>query len=163
MSQDSYVALRRLQNHYGDVVTRRAWSELADVFRPDCALHLDLGDRSATHVGPLKIGEFIASAIAHFSFFQFVILNTVVELDEGAGRAAARMYIHELRVEAEGGRRTDAYGVYHDLFERDETGRWWFSHRHYNSFSRTAPADASVDQLVFPLPEIDLREFLAEG
>ncbi len=162
MDQDSYIALRRLQNRYADLVTRKAWSELEEIFRPDCSLHLELGDRSASYLGPAKIGRFIADSIERFSFFHFVILNTVMEIDEGAGRAAARMYMHELRLEAESGRRTDAYGVYHDLFDRDESGRWWFARRQYGSFSRTAAADDAVDQVVFPLPEIDLRRLLEE-
>ena len=30
-----YVAIQRLQAAYADVVNRRAWPELADLFRPD--------------------------------------------------------------------------------------------------------------------------------
>lgn len=163
METAAYIALRRLQNRYADIVTRRAWTELEEVFRPQCRLELELGDRSETHVGPEAVGEFIGTAIAKFSFFQFVILNTVIEIDVATGRAAARMYIHELRQDEETGRRTDAYGVYHDQFDRDEAGRWWFARRRYGSFSRTAPEDASEDQLVFPLPQTDLRALLDEG
>ncbi|MDG2307680.1 MAG: nuclear transport factor 2 family protein [Candidatus Binatia bacterium] len=162
MSTETYVALRRLQNRYADIVTRRAWAELAEIFRPDCRLDLDLGDRSATFTGPGEVGAFIGKAIEPFSFFQFVILNTVIEIDEESDRAAARMYMHELRVEADTGRRTDAYGVYHDRFDRDADGCWRFARRRYGSFSRTAPEGVPGDQVVFPLPEIDLRTLLAE-
>ena len=33
-----YVALRRVQNAYADVVTRRAWPELVDLFLPDAII-----------------------------------------------------------------------------------------------------------------------------
>ena len=158
-----YISVRRLQNRYADIVTRRAWPELGEIFLPDCRLELDLVDRSDTFTGPQEVGDFIATAIEGFSFFEFVILNTVVEIDLDVSRAAARTYIQELRVERASGRRTNAYGVYHDLFKRDEGGRWWFSRRRYGSFSRTAPAESTEDQLVFPLPEIDLRMLLNEA
>jgi hypothetical protein len=32
---DDVVALWRLQARYADVITRRAWPELGDLFRPD--------------------------------------------------------------------------------------------------------------------------------
>ena len=163
MDAETYITLRRLQNRYADIVTRRAWPELAEIFRPDCRLDLDLADRTARHVGPDAIGHFIAESIARFSFFHFVPLNTVIEIDEPSGHAAARLYIHELRVEQETGRRSDAYGVYHDVFERKDTGQWWFARRHYGSFSRTAPETSREDQVVFPLPEWDLRELLTEA
>ncbi len=163
MDTDAYIALRRLQNRYADIVTRRAWAELSEIFRPDCPLELELGDRSEVQVGPDAVGAFIGSSIEKFSFFQFVILNTVIEVDDAAGRAAARMYIHELRQQKDTGRRSDAYGVYHDRFERDASGRWWFALRRYGSFSRTAPQEAPEDQVVFPLPQTDLRTLLQEG
>lgn len=158
-----YIALRRIQNRYADIVTRRAWEELRQIFQPDCRLELDLGDRSAVYTGPQSIGDFIGNAISGFSFFQFVILNTVFEIDIAAGRAAGRMYIQELRQDAASGRRTNAFGVYHDRFTRDEQGRWWFARRRYASFSRTAPPEADVDQVVFELPKIDLVDFLRDG
>lgn len=158
-----YVRLRRLQNRYADVVTRRAWPELAEIFRPDCRLDLSLGDRTRTLTGPEEIGRFIGGAISGFSFFEFVILNTVLEIDPSLGRAASRTYIHELRVERASGRRTDAFGVYHDRFERDASGRWWFARRRYGSFSRTAAPEAPEEQIVFPLPEMDLGRLLEEA
>lgn len=162
MNQDTYITLRRLQNRYADIVTRRAWPELAEIFRPDCRLDLYLGDRSADFTGPEAIGGFISGAIERFAFFQFVVLNTVMEIDEASGRAAARMYMQEMRTEQDSGRRTDAYGVYHDVFDRDDNGRWWFRRRRYGSFSRTAAPDAPGDQVVFPVPEFDLLALLAE-
>ncbi len=36
-----YIALRRLQNSYADIVTRRAWPELARIFVPDIEVVID--------------------------------------------------------------------------------------------------------------------------
>ena len=93
----AYVTLRRLQNRYADIVTRRAWPELAEIMRPDCVITVDLVDRAINFDGPTAIGDFIATQIEQFDFFEFVILNTVMEIDAEAGRATARMYIQEAR------------------------------------------------------------------
>lgn len=159
----NYIALRRLQNRYADIVTRRAWPELGEIFHPDCTLDLSLGDRSAQFVGPKAVGTFIGESVERFSFFQFVVLNTVFEIRSSENKAVARMYIHELRVESASGKRTDAYGVYHDRFVREEETGWRFIERHYGSFSRTAPAEAAEDQVVFPLPERNLVTWITES
>ncbi len=159
----NYIALRRLQNRYADIVTRRAWPELGEIFHPDCTLDLSLGDRSAQFVGPKAVGTFIGESVARVSFFQFVVLNTVFEIRSSENKAVARMYIHELRVESASGKRTDAYGVYHDRFVREEETGWRFIERHYGSFSRTAPAEAAEDQVVFPLPERNLVTWITES
>ena len=158
-----YISLRRLQNRYADIVTRRAWPELREIFHPDCTLNLELGDRSAQFSGPDAVGKFIGESVERFSFFQFVVLNTVLEIQGSRNKAVARMYIHELRVERATGKRTDAYGVYHDRFVRDEAAGWRFEKRYYGSFSRTAPEDAAEDQVVFDLPERDLKTWIEES
>ena len=147
-----YIAIRRLQNRYADVVTRRAWPELHDLMTPDCTLDLDLGDRQMAFAGPDAIGAFIDESIQRFSFFHFVPLTTVMDIDVAAGQADARLWMVELRQNAADGRRTDAYGLYRDRVERDGDGRWRLSARRYSSFSRTAEPGADVDQLIFPLP-----------
>lgn len=151
-------AVRRLHSAYADIVTRRSWAELHEIMRPDCTLDLDLGDRTMRFDGPGAIGAFIGKELERFSFFEFVILNSVVKVDVGAGTAGARMYMQELRQDVDGGRRTNAYGVYHDHFERDADDRWWIARRRYGSFSRTAATDADVDQDVFPLPVFPLDD-----
>ena len=151
-------AVRRLHHAYADIVTRREWAELHDIMRPDCTLDLDLGDRTMRFDGPEAIGAFIGKELERFSFFEFVILNSVVRVDVAAGTAGARMYMQELRQDVDGGRRTNAYGVYHDRFERDADDRWWIARRRYGSFSRTAAPDADVDQDVFPLPVFPLDQ-----
>ncbi len=152
----AYVALRRLQNRYADIVTRRAWSELSEIMRPDCVITVDLVDRSIEFDGPGAIGDFIASQIEQFDFFEFVILNTVMNIDTEAGQATARMYIQEARQSVESGERCDTFGVYHDHLERGDDGRWWFARRRYKSYARTNPAGTGADLTVFDLPEIPL-------
>ena len=143
-----YVAIRRLQCAYADVVTRRAWDELRELFRPEAQVVVDtrVGDPLVL-AGPGGVGDFIAGAIARFSFFEFVILNTVIAID--GGRAQARMYIQELRQDEGNGRWTNAYGLYQDRYTRID-GRWWFEGRRYASMARTAPENE-----VLGLPEIE--------
>ena len=142
-----YIAIRRLQSSYADIVTRRAWPELARVFRPEAEVVIDRRDGQPLVLrGPGGVGEFIAGAIAHFELFEFVILNTVIEID--GDRATARMYMWELRHDPAAGR-SDAFGLYRDEYRRVE-GRWWFANRRYQTLARTLPADYSV----FPLPEL---------
>ena len=154
----AYIALRRLQNRYADIVTRRAWPELHDIMRPDCTITVDLLDRSLDFDGPGPIGEFIGTQLEQFDFFEFVILNTVIDIDATAGTASARMYMQEARQNADDGRRSDTYGVYHDRFERDGDGRWWFARRRYRSYARTNPEGGGADLTVFDLPDIPLSE-----
>jgi hypothetical protein len=147
-----YIAVRRLQNAYADIVTRRAWEELHDVFVPDIEVVLDTRRGEPLRLrGPQAVGDFIDKAIAEFDFFEFVILNTRVQLGHGTGgdpdAASARMWMNELRHElAAGGRWTLVYGLYQDEFRRID-GRWWFAGRRYQSLARTAR-----DFDVFPMP-----------
>jgi hypothetical protein len=145
-----YLAVRRLQDAYADVVTRRAWPELSDLFRPDAEVVLDTrAGEVRSMVGPAAVGEFIDGAIARFEYFQFVVLGTRVTLDaDDPDRAAARLYMCELRQTEADGRHSVAYGVYHDDYVRSD-GRWWFARRLYHSLARTAP-----DLAVFPFPDV---------
>ena len=151
-----YVAIRRTQDRYADIVTRRAWAELHEIMRPDCPLLLDLGDQQMSYDGPDAIGDFIGEQLEQFEFFEFVILNTVIEIDLDAGTAGARMFMQELRQNVSDGRRTNAFGVYHDRFERDDDGCWWIARRRYGSFSRTQVDGPEHEQIVFPLPDLPL-------
>ena len=151
-----YLDIRRLQNRYADIVTRRAWPELHEIMRPGCRLELDLGDNQMVFDGPQAIGDFIGEQLEAFEFFEFVILNTVIDVDVEAGVAGGRMYMQELRQNVSDGRRTNAYGVYHDRFERHD-GAWWLARRRYGSFSRTIAPGPEHEQVVFPLPLHDLR------
>ena len=155
---EAYVALRRLQNRYADIVTRRAWPELHEIMRPGCVVTVDLTDRAVDFHGPGPIGDFIGAQLEQFSFFEFVILTTVMDIDAPAGAATARMYMQEARQNVSDGRRSDTYGVYHDRFDRDPDGRWWFARRRYRSYARTNPTGSATDMTVFDLQAMPLDE-----
>ena len=135
---DDVVALWRLQSRYADVITRRAWPELAELFLPDTSVHVDTVTAPArTFVGPGPFGEFVAEAIARFDHFAFVILNTVVELD-GPDRARGRIFMCEVRHDQASDTWQNAHGLYQDGYRRED-GRWWFAERRYRSLARTGP------------------------
>ena len=128
--------IRRLQDAYADVVSRRQWHELHELFLSDTVLHLDLRESTMQLVGPDSIGEFIGRSVAQFEFFQFGIPGTRIHLrsHDDVNRATARMYMTELR-QTPGGHWSQVYGVYHDQYSRTD-GRWWFAHRFYHSLAR---------------------------
>jgi hypothetical protein len=132
------VALWRLQARYADVVTRRAWSEIADIFTPDTTVEVDVVTAAARHfVGPQAFADFVAGAVDRFDHFEFVILNTVVDLD-GADSARGRIFMCEIRRDAATSDWTTAYGLYQDRYQRLD-GKWWFADRRYRSLARTGP------------------------
>ncbi|HEV3226404.1 MAG TPA: nuclear transport factor 2 family protein [Acidimicrobiales bacterium] len=136
---DEVVALWRLQSRYADIVTRRAWSELDEVFRPETEVHLDVVTAPPrTIIGPSAFGEFVAAAIERFDHFAFVILNTVVDLETDE-RATGRMFMCEVRHDREADTWPIAHGMYQDAYVRVD-GRWWFRTRHYRSMARMGPA-----------------------
>ena len=143
------IGIRRLHSRYADVITRRAWPELAHIMTAECTLDLDLGDRRSRHDGPSAIGSFIAAAVERFSFFELVVLNTVTEIDSSAGTAGARMYTVEVRELGDEGHRSDAFGLYHDRLVRGTDRQWRFEHRRYQSMARGAPAGSQRDLEVF--------------
>ncbi len=146
-----YVAIRRLQNRYADICTRRTWPEMVEVFLPDAVVELDIRSGALLRLeGPAAVGDFIGAAIAGFEFFEFVILSHRIELDPAGTAASGRMYMCELRQEADTGRFTVAYGVYHDDY-REVDGRWWIAGRRYHSLARTSATGGS-DLDVFPFP-----------
>ena len=131
----AYVAITRLQAAYADVVTRRAWAELDALFVPDASIHIDTVTRAATELrGPQELGEFISSALTRFDFFEFVILNTVVDVVDGQ-RAQGRVYIEEIRHAHDGDVWSHAFGLYKDSYVHSN-GRWSFSERRYRSLAR---------------------------
>ncbi|MDH3705167.1 MAG: nuclear transport factor 2 family protein [Acidimicrobiia bacterium] len=150
-----YIGIRRLQNAYADVVTRRSWAELEPLFEPDCPVELDLRDRGVlTFSGPGEIGEFIGRSIEVFEFFRFEIVNTTVEigLRGDPDLAGARMYMCELRRGADDGEWSQMHGLYVDRMRRGPDG-WRFAHRRYHSVGRQA-----ADSQVFDWPSIDWHD-----
>lgn len=143
------TGVRRLQHAYADVVNRRAWDELDGLFRPDAEVVIDR--RAGTPlrlVGGSEVGAFIGSAIDHFSFFEFIILNAHIVFPDGptAGSAVCRLFMCELRQDGTTGSFTTAFGLYHDRYVHQD-GRWWFAQRRYHSLARHGGV---LD--VFPLP-----------
>ena len=45
-----YIAVSRLHHAYADIATRRAWSELDDIFVPEIPVTVDLRDRDPVRV-----------------------------------------------------------------------------------------------------------------
>jgi hypothetical protein len=146
---DDVVAIGRLQSAYADVVNRRAWSELHHLFLPDTTVTIDTVTREPFVLsGPDALGEFIGTAVERFAFFEFVVLNSHVQLGaEGADTARARMFMCEIRRDVETLDWSTAYGLYQDRYRRVE-GTWRFEARGYRSLTRT-------DGDVFPFPAME--------
>jgi hypothetical protein len=143
--QMAYIAITRMQNDYADIVSRRAWSELDAIFEPDAKIHLDLITKGMDFTGPGEIGSFIAGSIEQFEFFQFVILNSVVRVQDDS-HATGRMYMSELRQHAASGGWSTIHGIYHDTYRKDSAGNWRFAARDYQSLARTGRSE------IFPFP-----------
>jgi hypothetical protein len=140
-----FVAIQRLQASYADIVTRRQWSELEQIFVPEATVTIDMmqGDPFVLRT-PGGIGEFIDTSIERFEFFEFVILNSVIEFGPaGSGQASARMYMAELRQDREGGRRSTAFGLYRDSYTK-RGDDWLIEARKYRSAARTSAREFDV-------------------
>lgn len=147
------LGVRRLLSRYADVVSRRAWPELDAQFAPGCQVVVDRRDLDPIVLdGGRGVGEFVGAAIERFEFFEFTILNAVIELVDD-DHARGRLWMCELRQDAATHDWSQAYGVYHDDYVRAPDRGWQFAHRQYHSLARTAtPAPAMQ---VFPFPELD--------
>jgi len=142
-----YLGIWRLQAAYADAVSRRDWTDLEALFRPDAPIRVDTvtGDPMEA-VGAAGIGGFIAGAVERFEFFELVILNVHVLPGDGSSDARqSRSFTCELRQDRANGHWTNAFGVYHDDVERVD-GRWQYVRRRYQSLARTGRAE------VFPFP-----------
>lgn len=143
----SHLAIQRLLSAYADIANRRAWGELSELFLDDAKIDLTpLRPPPLELTGPESLGRFIAKAIERFDFFQFVLLNSRLEIRQGEEWARGRNYICEYRREKESAKWTQVFGVYHDRYRRIE-GRWWFEHRTFNPLAATGS-----DNLVFDIP-----------
>ena len=153
-----YVAITRLQARYADVVNRRAWPELSSLFEPDAVIRVDTVTAPVRELpGPVALGEFIGAAIDRFDFFEFVILNRVIEVGVAGDPdvATGRVFMCEIRRDRSTEAFSVAFGVYHDEYRR-AAARWWFAGRHYQSLARTEPPGA------FPFPAV-FDQFVREG
>ncbi len=141
-------AIDRLQRAYADVVNRRTWNELVPLFAPDATIELDLVTAPLRTIeGPEALGQFVGAALEAFSFFEFAILNSHVELmaDGDPDRATSRVFMHELRLRTGDSVRSDVFGLYRDRYLRTPSG-WRIEHRRYRTMARFPDAE------VFPLP-----------
>lgn len=142
---DDHVGIERLQSAYADLVNRRAWDELGDLFLPDARIRIDTVSADPVElVGPDGFAAFVAPAVQRFAFFEFVVLNRRIELHDDPSTAAARIFMCEIRRDAETLDWSTAFGVYHDRYRRTGTG-WRFAGRDYRSLTRT---DGPVFDLV---------------
>lgn len=142
------LAITRLLAAYADVVNRRAWPELGELFEPDAAVVVDRVTADPIELrGPEALGRFIGEAIERFGFFEFVVLNARVNVGAGGDpdRARARVFITEIRQDRDDAGWSHTYGVYHDTYRRID-GRWRFADRSYRSLARTGADHA------FPFP-----------
>jgi hypothetical protein len=138
-ASDDYLGITQLQSEYADCITRRAWNELDQLFRPDATLLVSDGRASRTIEGPTAIGALIDRVVASLDSIFFVNLNTRIELyRDGAGTARARTYIRELHVAQRFPTPNEIYGVYLDRYVNIEH-RWWFASREWHALVRTAP------------------------
>jgi hypothetical protein len=143
-----YIAITRLQARYADVVNRRTWPELEELFDAGAPIRVDTVTAPAhDFAGPVELGAFIGGAIERFDFFEFVILNTVVTVGDptASDTATGRVFMCEIRHDRESAQYTVAFGVYHDRYRRTAAG-WRFAQRDYQSLARTEPNEA------FPFP-----------
>jgi SnoaL-like protein len=140
--------IRSLHHAYADVVNRRAWDELRDLFIADAPIIVDLRTGEPRRLtGPAALGEFIGNAVQRFDFFELALLSARVLLDDSdRDHATGRMYMNEIRHEHALGRWSMAYGLYQDEYARTSDG-WRFAARHYHSMARTGP-----DLEVFEFP-----------
>ena len=128
----------RLLTTYADTVTRRAWPELVDLFLPDAPIEVDTVTAPARRfVGPVELVEFIDLALDRFDHFQFVVLNSVLDVTD-LDSARGRVYMSEVRREKATSEWSTTYGLYQDRYRRAD-GRWFFADRRYRSLARTGP------------------------
>lgn len=148
-----YVALRRLQNRYADACSRRDWDDLEPLFTADATVTLDLVDRELVFRGATEVGEFIGAQLEQFSFFQFVIRNTVIDLATGGDddAAAGRIWMSEFRCHVDTEEWSTIFGLYQDRYRRT-AGGWRIASRRYNSLARPAVGQVfdPPDLVAFP-------------
>ena len=144
----SYIAIQRLLSAYADAVNRRAWDEFGELFLEDAPIEIIPSAREPLRLtGPEALGKFIGGAIEGYEFFQFVFLNSRLEIRPDDDSASGRNFMCELRQERDSGRWTQVFGIYYDRFRRID-GRWWFAHRNFKALAATGR-----DHAVFEFPE----------
>jgi len=146
LSDADHLAIDRLARRYADLIDRRAWGELADLFTPEAVITIDLMTSPVRLIsGADGLREFLESAMARFRFLAFVIQNLHVEpFTDDPDLASARMFMSEHRIDLDGSA-TQTFGCYQDTYQR-VGGSWRFARREYQTIARLPDAD------VFDLP-----------
>ena len=142
--------IRDLHARYADICSRQAFDELPALILPDANINLDLRGRSMDFTGPKEIGDFIATSIQPFDFFQFLIRNAVVDIDESGQVASGRLWMSELRHVRDTGQWSTIFGLYHDRYVNVD-GTWMIAGRQYHSLARIS--HGLDDCVLFDFPE----------
>ena len=144
-----YIAIRRLQSAYADTVNRRAWDEVRALFLPGAEIVVDRqGDEPLRYDATAFVG-FIAKFVAPMDFFQFVMLNTIIDIQ--GDEASARIYICEIRHDAHAGQ-TMGYALCRDSYRKID-GEWWLAGRHNRVMARSQTTSCNV----FPMTAADFE------
>ena len=154
-SVEDQFLIRDLQSRYADICSRQAFNELVDLIASDAKVTLDLRGSELSFTGPVEIGDFIAESLTAFDFFQFVIRNTVIDIDESGDSASGRLWMSEMRRVKDTGVWSTIFGVYHDQYVKTD-GQWMIASRQYHSLARLSHGLESCD--VFRFPE-ELNQF----
>lgn len=138
------VAIQALQGAYADSINRRSFRELSALFLPDARIELTtLRQQPLVLTGPEALGRFIGEFAERLDFFQFVVLNSRLELRLDEEAALGRHFICEYRWEQAANRFTQVFGVYRDRYRRID-GRWWFEHRAFDPLVSAGSDDRVV-------------------
>ena len=146
--EDQFL-IRDLHSRYADVCSRKAFEDLRDLILPDADIILDLRGTTLSFRGPNEIGTFIAESLKAFDFFQFVIRNSVVTIDDSGEAAGGRLWMSEMRRVKDTGMWSTIFGVYHDQYLKD-AGSWMIAGRRYHSLARLSHGLESCDVFDFP-------------
>ena len=146
--EDQFL-IRDLQSRYADMCSRQAFGDLVDLILPDADIVLDLRGTVLSFRGPVELGDFIAESLNTFYFFQFVIRNTVITIEDSGEAAVGRLWMSEMRRVRETGLWSTIFGVYHDQYLK-VGGSWMISGRQYHSLARFSHALESCDVFDFP-------------
>ena len=131
----AYLGIMRLQRAYADIATRNAWDEVPSIATPDARFSFDTRAGRVFEVdGPAEFGAFGAQANERFSFYEYIPLNFVVEID-GVDTAHGRSYSLEVALDRASGDWNEFYGTYQDEYALFE-GTWRFSRRRYSTYGR---------------------------
>jgi hypothetical protein len=96
-----FVAIQRLQASYADIVTRRQWAELEQVFVPDATVTIDVMEGNPFVLRtPAGIGEFIGRRSTAFGLYRDTYVKRVDDwlIAERKYRSAARTAAREFDV-----------------------------------------------------------------